>query len=92
MKTQSQFKSITRPLTLALATLLFGAAPSGAEMSAEEIMKESHLKQYYAAQSGRANVEMTIMNKNSSLSARIWKTAAISASSFTSKPPETCVA
>lgn len=63
MKTQSQFKSITRPLTLALATLLFGAAPSGAEMSAEEIMKESHLKQYYAAQSGRANVEMTIMNK-----------------------------
>ncbi len=49
------------------AALLFGGAGAGsataATPSAEEIMKESHLAQYYAGNSGRANVEMKIVKK-----------------------------
>jgi outer membrane lipoprotein-sorting protein len=70
MKRQFHPGQWARSLMLAAgAALLFGAGMLGAGRaaaatpSAEEIMKESHLAQYYAGDSGRANVEMKIVNK-----------------------------
>lgn len=57
-------KGMLKLLVLALIGLSMLAATTNAQMSADEIMKKSHMAYYYAGDDGVAEVKMTLVGKS----------------------------